>query len=227
MNVVDYYNGASFVAQPPPDGLAEFKVQTSNYSAEIGHGAGAVVNASLKSGTNQIHGSAWEYLRNTAFDINDWNNKGQPVPTYHENQFGATLGLPILKNKIFFFGDVQANRIVFDETSNNISVPTALERTGNFSELLQAPSVTGESAPIQLYAQTPCPASSETCTQPTKIANNNLATSGPRDQSNRQGFSCFRIIRSPTRTAASWLTITSSPVRPATTLSSGIRAWMR
>ena len=178
VNVVDYYNGASFVAQPPPDGLAEFKVQTSNYSAEIGHGAGAVVNASLKSGTNQIHGSAWEYLRNTAFDINDWNNAGHPVPTYHENQFGATLGLPILKNRIFFFGDVQANRIVFDETSNNITVPTKLERTGDFSELLQDPHVTGESSTIQLYAQTPCPAGSESCTQPTKIANNNLATSG-------------------------------------------------
>ena len=178
VNVVDYYNGASFVAQPPPDGLAEFKVQTSNYSAEIGHGAGAVVNASLKSGTNSIHGSAWEYLRNTAFDINDWNNKGQPVPAYHENQFGATLGLPILRNKIFFFGDVQANRIVFDETTNNISVPTAKERTGDFSELLNDPAVTGESSTIQLYAQTPCSASSATCAQPTKIANNDLTKSG-------------------------------------------------
>ena len=127
VNVVDYYNGASFVAQPPPDGLAEFKVQTSNYSAEIGHGAGAVVNASLKSGTNQLHGSAWDYLRNTVFDTHDWNNESLPVPSYHENQFGATLGLPVLRNKVFFFGDVQANRIVFDETTYE-SVPTALDR---------------------------------------------------------------------------------------------------
>ena len=58
-NVVDFYNQSSFVALPPPDGLAEFKVQTSDYSAEFGHSAGAVVNASLKSGTNRIHGSAW------------------------------------------------------------------------------------------------------------------------------------------------------------------------
>jgi hypothetical protein len=170
VNVVDYYNGASFVAQPPPDGLAEFKVQTSNYSAEIGHGAGAVVNASLKSGTNQLHGSAWEYLRNTAFDAHDWNNEALPVPDYHENQFGATLGLPILRNKIFFFGDVQANRIVFNETSNNVSVPTALERTGDFSELLNT-SLSKNSAPIQLYKQTPGAA-------PTPIAGNNLANSG-------------------------------------------------
>jgi len=170
VNVVDYYNGASFVAQPPPDGLAEFKVQTSNYSAEIGHGAGAVVNASLKSGTNQLHGSAWEYLRNTAFDAHDWNAEAIPVPDYHENQFGATLGLPILRNKIFFFGDVQANRIVFNETSNNVSVPSALERTGDFSELLNT-SLSKNSAPIQLYKQTPG-------APPTPIAGNNLAASG-------------------------------------------------
>jgi hypothetical protein len=152
VNVVDYYNGASFVAQPPPDGLAEFKVQTSNYSAEIGHGAGAVVNASLKSGTNQLHGSAWEYLRNTVFDTHDWDNETLPVPDYHENQFGATLGLPIFRNKLFFFGDVQANRIVFDETTFE-SVPTALERAGDFSELGNT-TLSGNSAAIQLYNQT-------------------------------------------------------------------------
>jgi len=169
VNVVDYYNGASFVAQPPPDGLAEFKVQTSNYSAEIGHGAGAVINASLKSGTNQIHGSAWEYLRNTAFDTHDWNSNGQPVPTYHENQFGATLGLPVLKNKLFFFGDVQANRIVFNETST-LSVPTAKQKTGDFSELLDT-TLTEKTDPINLYKQTENAA-------PTKIANNDLTNSG-------------------------------------------------
>ncbi len=151
VNVVDFYNGASFVALPPPDGLAEFKVQTSDYSAEFGHSAGAVVNASLKSGTNDLHGSAWEYVRNTALDATDWNATA-PLP-YHENQFGATLGLPLVKNKLFFFGDVQANRIVFDEAST-MTVPSLLERTGNFSELLN-PALTGNAAPIQLYYQDP------------------------------------------------------------------------
>ena len=117
VNVVDFYNGASYVAQPPPDALAEFKVQTSDYSAEFGHSAGAVVNASLKSGTNSFHGSLWEYVRNTDFDTHDWTaTKGSPVPAYHENQFGATLGGPFLKNKLFFFGDAQANRISFQES---------------------------------------------------------------------------------------------------------------
>jgi hypothetical protein len=72
VNVVDFFNGASYVVRPPPDALAEFKVQTGAYSSEFGHSAGAVVNASIKSGTNQIHGSAWEYIRNDAFDVREF-----------------------------------------------------------------------------------------------------------------------------------------------------------
>jgi hypothetical protein len=149
-NVVDFYNGASFVVNPPPDALAEMKVQTSDYSAEFGHSAGAVVNASIKSGTNSYHGSAWEYVRNTAFDIHDWDNESLPVAPYHENQFGATLGGPVWKNKVFLFGDAQASRIHFDETTTE-TVPTALERTGDFSEILNS-SLTGND-PVQLYYQ--------------------------------------------------------------------------
>ncbi len=169
-NVVDFYNGASFVAQPPPDALAEFKVQTSDYSAEFGHSAGAVVNASIKSGTNSLHGSAWEYLRNTAFDIRNWNDSpDKPVAPYHENQFGATLGLPIFKNKLFFFGDAQANRIAFSET-NTYSVPSDKERVGNFSEILDT-NLTGGSTGIQLYHQT-------AGAPPAAIAGNRLDESG-------------------------------------------------
>jgi hypothetical protein len=166
-NVVDFYNGASFVVQPPPDALAEMKVQTSDYSAEFGHSAGAVVNASIKSGTNSIHGSAWDYVRNTAFDIHDWDNEELPVPAYHENQFGATLGGPVLKNRVFLFGDAQANRIRFAETTTE-SVPTTLERTGDFSEILNS-SLTGND-PVQLYYQ-----SAEA--PPVAITNNCMATS--------------------------------------------------
>lgn len=155
-NVVDFYNGASFVVNPPPDALAEMKVQTSDYSAEFGHSAGAVVNASIKSGTNSVHGSLWEYVRNTAFDIHDWDNESLPVAPYHENQFGATLGGPVWRNKIFLFGDAQANRIHFDETTTE-TVPTALERTGDFSEIgiddkQGTDSYTGNK-PVQLFYQ--------------------------------------------------------------------------
>jgi hypothetical protein len=162
-NLVDIATGASYVSQPPPDALAEFKVQTGNYSAEFGHSAGAVVNASLKSGTNSVHGSVWEYFRNTVFDAKDWNAKS--VPPYHENQFGATLGLPILRNKLFFFADIQANRVSYTGTITT-SVPTVLERTGDFSELLNT-GLTGKSAPIQLYYQNPV-------TGPQPFPNNNL-----------------------------------------------------
>lgn len=144
-NVVDFTNGSSFVVRPPPDALAEFKIQTSDYSAEFGHSAGAVVNASLKSGTNDIHGDVWEYVRNTGLDARDWELA--TVPNYHQNQFGATLGLPIRKNKLFFFGDVEANRIVFQEPAT-LTVPTAKMQGGDFSELLNGAFMGG--SPIAL-----------------------------------------------------------------------------
>src|SRR6185437_12254069 len=147
-NAVDFLNGASFSVRPPPDALAEFKVQTGSYSAEFGHSAGAVVNASIKSGTNQIHGDLWEYWRNNILDARDYF--ATSVPKYRQNQFGATLGLPVLKDKLFFFGDVEANRIVFAAPHTGLSVPTALMRTGNFSELLNGDLVSGNN-PIHLY----------------------------------------------------------------------------
>src|SRR5258707_8907589 len=91
VNVVDFFNGASYVVRPPPDALAEFKVQTGAYSSEFGHSAGAVVNASIKSGTNNIHGSAWEYIRNDAFDVREFFQPSSIVAKYRQNQFGATL----------------------------------------------------------------------------------------------------------------------------------------
>src|SRR5579883_2046430 len=148
-NVVDFLNGASFIVRPPPDALAEFKVQTGAYSAEFGHSAGAVINASIKSGTNEIHGDVWEYIRNDAFDVHEFFG-GPTVPKYRQNQFGATLGFPIIKNKLFFFGDVEANRIIFGETHSGQTVPTALMRKGNFSELLN-PALNSGGRAITLY----------------------------------------------------------------------------
>ena len=150
VNVVDFFNGASFVVRPPPDALAQFKVQTGAYSAEFGHSAGAVVNASIKSGTNQIHGNLWEYLRNDAFDVHQYFDPNAAVGKYRQNQFGATLGFPIIKDKLFFFGDVEARRIIFGELHTGYTVPTALERTGNFSELLN-PALTSTGKAITLY----------------------------------------------------------------------------
>jgi hypothetical protein len=147
VNIMDLMNGASYNVLPPPDALSEFKVDTADYSAEFGHSAGAAVNATIKSGTNQIHGDAWEYFRNTNLSAQNWN--ALTMPPYHNNQFGATLGLPILRNKLFFFGDVQANRVTNGFT-DILSVPTALMRQGNFTELSNT-SLTGSAKPTQLY----------------------------------------------------------------------------
>jgi hypothetical protein len=143
----NFGGGSSIALQPPPDALAEFKVQTADFSAEFGHSAGAVVNTSIKAGTNYLHGDIWEYVRNNVFDARDWNSL--TVPEYRENQFGATLGLPVIKNKLFAFGYAEANRIVYGNTTTS-SVPTALMRQGNFSELLN-PALTSSGIATPLY----------------------------------------------------------------------------
>ncbi len=143
----DFLGGTSFLVNPPPDALQEFKVSTANYSAEFGHSAGAVVDASIKSGTNQIHGDVWEYWRNNILEARDFT--ALTIPEFRQNLFGASLGTPILKDHLFFFGDVQANRIAAQQPFTQ-SVPTLLERQGNFTELLN-PALTGSSKPIKLY----------------------------------------------------------------------------
>jgi hypothetical protein len=124
------------VVQPPPDALQEFNLQTRTYSAQFGNAAGAVMNASLKSGTNQFHGDLWEFDRNNVFDANYFFNNANAVPIGHfsQNTFGGTIGGPIRKDKTFFFFDVQ------DLTSREASsvesvVPTPLMKNGDFSEL--------------------------------------------------------------------------------------------
>ena len=148
VNVDDFQNGASYNVRPPPDALAEFKIDTSNYSAEFGHSAGAVLIASVKSGTNKFHGDAWEYVRNNRFDGADWT-AGGVVPAYHQNQFGATLGGPIWKNKLFYFGDAEMNRIAIAYPLL-LSVPTATERTGDLSEWFLT-AKTGKNAPFGFF----------------------------------------------------------------------------
>jgi len=123
--------------------------KASDYSAELGHSTGAAINASIKSGTNQFHGSLWEYLRNDRMDALDYFSTTSNA--YHENIFGATFGGPIWKDKIFFFGDAQGTRISnYVPPQQNYTVPTALERTGDFSELLDAGNTNGNGV-IYLY----------------------------------------------------------------------------
>jgi hypothetical protein len=97
------------VAIPAPDAIQEFKVQTANYDAAYGRGAGANVDLVSRSGANRLHGSAWEFVRNNIFNANDFFLKldGQPRPTLKQNQFGASIGGPIRRDKTFFFGEYQ------------------------------------------------------------------------------------------------------------------------
>ena len=140
-NLVDFLNGTSYAVLPPPDAIQEFRIQTSNYSAEIGRAAGAVLNATTKSGSNALHGSAWEFVRNNALDANLYFAlPGTPKGHFSQNQFGGTLGGPIIRNHTFLFGDYQGLRNDQAQTVS-ASVPTALEQSSgftNFSELLQA-----------------------------------------------------------------------------------------
>jgi len=130
----DVLNGSSYVIQPSVDAIAEFKVQTNAYSAEFGRGNGAVMNATIKSGTNEFHGDTYEFFRNDVLDArNAFDQLGRQP--YQQNQFGVTLGGPILKNKTFFFGDYEGLRI--RQALPQLSlVPTQAEIGGDFSSYL-------------------------------------------------------------------------------------------
>lgn len=134
---VDFLNGTNYVILPPPDAIQEFKVQTSDYSAELGRAAGAVLNATVKSGTNSLHGDVWEFFRNDKLDAADWFEDNSTTPVkgeYRFNQFGGTAGGPIIRNKVFFFGDYQGTRRV-QGTSFTSDVPTSTEVSSSFQNL--------------------------------------------------------------------------------------------
>ena len=135
-NAVDFLNGTNFVILPPVEAIQEFKVQTANFSAELGRSAGAVLNATIKSGTNSIHGAVWEYFRNDELDAADWfeDNSGIKKGELRQNQFGASIGGPIIKGKIFYFGDYEGLRRV-QGTVLSGTVPTLTERNSGFTDL--------------------------------------------------------------------------------------------
>ncbi len=120
------------VMQPSPDAIQQFKVETDNYSAEYDHAAGAVINATIKSGTNELHGALWEYNRNTVLNaVGFFKPKNGTLP-FNQNQFGADSGAPIVKNKLFVFADYEGFRRVYHPLQF-ASVPTVAMDNGNFS----------------------------------------------------------------------------------------------
>ena len=125
--------GNNIVVDPNPDAVAEFKILTNNYTAEYGRTSGGIVNQVIKSGTNSVHGSAFEFFRNTALDASDYFLK--EVPVLRRNLFGGTIGFPILKDKVFFFASYQGTRRAEGQNSGAVPVLSPAERTGDFSEL--------------------------------------------------------------------------------------------
>ncbi len=145
VNVIDFLNQTAYVVGPSVEAIGEMRVMTNGYNAEYGRGAGGVVNVTLKSGTNEIHGSVFEYLQNAAMNANRWeNNKaGNKRGAYGQNQFGFALGGPAIKNRTFWFADYQGTRLTSTGgavqnlgTSAFFTIPTPEMINGNFSRLL-------------------------------------------------------------------------------------------
>ncbi len=140
----------TFGVKPPVDAIREFEVLTSAYDASFGRSAGAQINVVLKSGTNSFHGTAYEFLRNQVLDArNFFAPADQPDPRYQRNQFGFSLGGPVIKDKTFFFGDYEGTRLR-EGITRLANVPTAQERVGDFSQSLFGP-------PLIPGTQTPFP----------------------------------------------------------------------
>lgn len=146
------------VVQVSPDAVAEFKVQTNTYSAEFGRSGGAVINASYRTGTNQFHGSAWEFHRNTVLNaVGFFQPTGGVKPPLLRNQFGFTFGGPIIKDRTFFFGDYEG----FRQIQKNLvfsNLPTLAQRSGILTVAVRNPFTgdvypAGTQIPLTPFAQ--------------------------------------------------------------------------
>ena len=119
---------------PNLDSIAEFRILTNNFDAEYGNYSGGQVNAITKSGTNQFHGDLFDFLRNTDLDARNFYSPDKG--TFIQNEFGGTIGGPIRKDKLFFFGDYQGTRQIIGTSTGNILVPSAADRQGNLFDKL-------------------------------------------------------------------------------------------
>jgi hypothetical protein len=129
--------GNNIAVNPNPDAVQEFKILTNNYDAEFGRSSGGIVNQVIKSGTNHVHGSAFEFLRNDVLNARDYFlPSDQPKAAFKRNVFGGTVGAPIKRDKTFIFGSYQGGRRREGQVLPQLTVLSQAERGGNFSELL-------------------------------------------------------------------------------------------
>jgi hypothetical protein len=140
--IVGFDNSTAQSIEPIVDAIEEFKVQTSTFSAEFGQSAGAVVNTTIRSGTNRFHGSVFEFLRNSGLDTAPYfQPAGGAKPVFQQNQFGATAGGPVWKNHTYFFFAWQSSRIS-DSAPQLATVPTLAQRAGQFNTAIFDPATT-------------------------------------------------------------------------------------
>ncbi|WP_446744366.1 carboxypeptidase regulatory-like domain-containing protein [Silvibacterium acidisoli] len=218
-NLPDLLNEANYVIMPSVDALQEFRVETNSYTAEFGRATGAVVNASMKSGTNQFHGVLYEFVRNQIFDARNYFDAVQPA--FHQNQFGATLGGPIRRDKLFFFMDYEGFRERQGQT-NTALVPTDAEKAGDFSGQLNlaAPTGVNDCNGVQTYSgelfdttQTKASAASPTgyCGVPFSYANGAPSNVIPVNKQDPLGMKLIALYPSPNVNANGY-NYTSDPV---------------
>ena len=155
MNTDPDYNALSYV--PVVDAISEFQVQVAQYSAEYGRASGGQINVLTQSGSNQVHGSAWEFLRNNKLDARPFNlTTSSDVPKFQRNQYGAQIGAPILKNKLFgFFSWEGLKTRQAAANLTTIGVPDALQRAGNFSGEIKTTVIYDPTTPLVSGSRTP------------------------------------------------------------------------
>jgi hypothetical protein len=203
---------------PSVDATQEFKVDTSVAPAEYGRAGGAIVVTSLKQGTNQFHGAAFEFYRDKSFDANpNYRFQGAPASTpggFLRNQPGFAIGGPIFKNKLFAFGDYQALRETIAVSSHYLTVPTALMRTGDFSELLNEslangngyqtqyprcyPGLASQTSPGLIFDPTTCDPNGVNA--PTQFSFNGQPNVIPTSRLNPAALNYLNAFPMPTRT---------------------------
>ena len=143
-DVKELMNGGTAII-PDLDSISEFRVLTNNFDPEYGNYAGGIVNAVTQSGTDQIHGDIFEFLRNTALDAKGFFYT--QTEAYDQNQFGGTIGGPIKKGKVFFFGDYQGTRTNEGIDTGLVTVPSLADRAGNFADTASQLQQTAQAIP--------------------------------------------------------------------------------
>src|SRR5437868_6925010 len=181
------HSGQKEIIKPSVDAVSEFKVVTNSYSAEFGRSASGVVSVDLKSGTNTVHGTAYEFLRNDAVDA--LNYFAQAKLPFKYNDFGGTLGGPIHKDRVFAFGDVEFFRLRQQSPTYSL-VPTAAQRSGQFSSAIYNPNG---------------PYNSVTGTRTTTFPNNKITQIDPIAQALLQYFPLPNFTPTPTVPNANYL----------------------